>query len=88
MVFGGVRDDQGQSGNSYSPYGGDGGGGGSSGGGMDVMGGTTRGSSTSSGDDSNVFQMIFGSDAPSRPRFTLLFSLLMFSVLSLSTLLL
>ncbi|CAE6076294.1 unnamed protein product [Arabidopsis arenosa] len=88
-VFGGPRDDQGQSGNSYSPYGGDGGGG-SSGGGMDDMGGmsgTTRGSS-SSGDDSNVFQMIFGSDAPSQPRLTLLFSLLMISVLSLSTLLL
>lgn len=78
----GFRDDQVQSGNSYSPYGGDGGGG------MDDMGGmsgTTRGSS-SSGDDSNVFQMIFGSDAPSQPRLTLLFSLLMISVLSLSTL--
>jgi hypothetical protein len=33
-------------------------------------------------DDNNVFDMIFRSDAPSRPRLTLLFSLLMISVLS------
>ncbi|KAL1221722.1 putative pectate lyase 13 [Cardamine amara subsp. amara] len=87
-VFGGPRDDVGQSGNSFSPYGGGGGGGGSSGGGTNDMGGTTRGSSSSTSDDSDFFRMIFGSDAPSRPRLTLLFSLLMILVLSLSTLLL
>ncbi|CAF2047597.1 hypothetical protein HID58_035432 [Brassica napus] len=98
-VFGGPsRDDQGQSGDSYSGYGGGGGGGGSGGGGggssgsgsdggTSAIGGTTRGSSTSSSDDSNFFGMIFGSNAPPRPRLTLLFCLIMISVMSLSTLL-
>lgn len=96
--FGGSRDDQGQSGDSYSGYGGGGGGvggggggeGGSSGsnGGTSAIGGTTRGSSTGSSDDNNVFGMIFGSDAPPRPRLTCVFSLIMICVLSLSTLLL
>ncbi|KAF8050709.1 hypothetical protein N665_1900s0007 [Sinapis alba] len=77
-VFGGPRDDEGQSGDSYSGYGG-----GTSGG----IGGTSRGSSSS--DDNNFFGMIFGNNAPPRPRLTLLlFSLLMICVLSTSTLLL
>ncbi|CAH8385932.1 unnamed protein product [Eruca vesicaria subsp. sativa] len=76
-VFGGPRDDEGQSGNSYSGYGG----------GSSAIGGTSRGSSSSN--DNNFFGMIFGNNAPPRPRLTLLFlSLLMISVLSSSTLLL
>uniref|UniRef100_A0A1J3FW95 Pectate lyase n=1 Tax=Noccaea caerulescens TaxID=107243 RepID=A0A1J3FW95_NOCCA len=90
-VFGGPRDDEGQSGDSYSPY--EGGGSSSSSGGsiggMGGIGGTARGTSSSSSDDSNFFGMIFGSNAPPRPRLTLLLSsLLMICVLSSSTLLL
>ena len=100
IIFWGSRDDQGQSGDSYSGYGGGGGGGGSGGGGgggggssgsdggTSAIGGTTRGSSTSSSDDSNFFGMIFGSNAPPRPRLTLLFCLIMICVMSLSSLLL
>ncbi|XP_009103942.1 probable pectate lyase 13 [Brassica rapa] len=80
-VFGGPRDDQGQSGDSYSGYGGGGAGG------TGAIGGTSRGSSSNS--DNNFFGMIFGNNAPPRPRLTLLLlSLLMICVLSTSTLLL
>ncbi|KFK34736.1 hypothetical protein AALP_AA5G186200 [Arabis alpina] len=86
-VFGGPRDDEGQSGDSYSPYEGGSDGGGSIGGTGDMGGGTTRGSSSSSG-DGNFFDMVFGSNAPPRLRLTLLFTLLMICVLSLSSTLL
>ncbi|CAN8254547.1 unnamed protein product [Cochlearia groenlandica] len=96
-VFGSPRDDAGQSGGSSSGYGG--GAGGNSGGdgssgsgfseGMGSIGGTsTKGSSSSSSDDSNIFGMIFGSNAAPLPRLTLLFSLLMICILSSSSTLL